>query len=166
MATPVLLALILTACNNSDDGLSYNAPDNICGLPADKKVLENLLDDGEKLEQNTGFFTFIEGQTCHIYVDENDSVVSDATWHESGYELRDLFEYSDVKGVRYFKGGKYASWESGVATIIPCPGVSEKGDVLLVEINDIRWNDKSQELLEKFVPSYFDAYKEKLDCGP
>lgn len=160
----LLLALPLTACNSSGKGLSYPVPDNICGIPADKEVLETLLDDGDELEQDPGYFTLAEGQFCHMYVDGNDSVVSDADWHESGYGLRDLFEYYEVKDLRYFRDDKYASWNFGVATVIPCPGVSKKGDVVSVQINDLRWNKKSQAQLEKLVPSYFDAYKKKLGC--
>jgi hypothetical protein len=165
LLTAAFLAAALAACGSSDDeGLSYPVPDNMCGIPVDKDVLESLLDDGDKLEQDTGGDTLAEGQFCHMYVDGNDSVVSDADWRENGYELRDLFEFYDVKGLRYFKGGRYASWNYGVATVIPCPGVSEKGDVLSVEVNDIRWNRKSQAQLEKLVPAYFDAYKKKLGC--
>ncbi|MEU3733562.1 hypothetical protein AB0E81_29810 [Streptomyces sp. NPDC033538] len=164
LVTSAILLLTLTACDDSGEGLSYSAPDNICGIPADKKVLEALLHDGDKLEQDTGYFTLTEGQFCHMYVDGNDSVVSDATWKESGYELSDLFEYYDVKDVRYFKGGEYASWNYGVATVIPCPGISEKGDVMSVLVKDIRWNEKSRSLLKQLVPAYFDAYKEKLGC--
>jgi hypothetical protein len=165
LLSAILVALPLTACGASDDkGLSYPVPNNICGIPADKEVLESLLDDGENLEQDTGHFSFTEGQFCHMYVDGNDSVVSDARWHENGYELRDHFLTYEVKNLRYIKGGKYASWHFGVATVIPCPGVSDEGDVLSVEVNDIQWNDKSQDLLEKLVPSYFDAYKKKLGC--
>lgn len=101
-----------------------------------------------------------------MYVDGNDSVVSDAAWRESGYELRDLFETYDVKGLRYFKGDRYASWNFGVATVITCPGVSEKGDVVSVQVNDLTWGPDSQGLLEELVPAYFDAYKKKLGCQP
>ncbi|MEW1872472.1 hypothetical protein AB0420_30990 [Streptomyces caelestis] len=165
LLSAILVSLPLTACGTSDgEGLSYPAPDNICGIPANKEVLESLLDDGDKLEQDTGHFTLKEGQFCHMYVDGNDSVVSDSRWHESGYELRDHFLTYEVKNLRYIKGGKYASWHFGVAMVIPCPGVSGKGDVLSVEVNDIHWNDKSQALLEKLAPSYFDAYKKKIGC--
>jgi len=161
------LATALTACGSSnDEGLSYPVPDNICGIPADKKVLESLLDGGDKLEQDTGYFSLTEGQFCHMYVDGNDSVVSDAAWHESGYKLRDLFETYEVKDLRYFEDGKYASWNFGVAAVIPCPGVSEKGDVVSVQVNDLKWNRDSQARLEKLGPAYFDAYKKKLGCRP
>ncbi|MFF0168036.1 hypothetical protein [Streptomyces prasinus] len=166
LLTVTLLTIILTACSSSNDGLSYPAPDNICGIPADKKVLESLLDDGGELEQDTGHFTLEEGQFCHMYVDGNESVVSDAEWHESGYRLRDHFLTYEVKDLRYLRGGEYASWNFGVATVISCPGVSEKGDVIAVEVNDLKWNKNSQALLEKLVPSYFDAYKKKLGCQP
>ncbi|MEF9906728.1 hypothetical protein [Streptomyces sp. P9-A2] len=141
-------------------------PDNICGIPAGKSVLESLLHDGNELKQDTGHFTREEGQFCHMYVDGNEAVVSDGNWHESGYELRDLFQDYEVKGLRYFEAGKFASWHRGVATVIPCPGVSEEGDVLSLEVKDMKWNDESQALLEKLVPSYFDAYKKKLGCQP
>ncbi len=36
--------------------------------------------------------------------------------------------------------------------------------MLSVEVNDAEWNKESQALLEKLVPSYFDAYKKKLGC--
>ncbi|MEV7994520.1 hypothetical protein AB0O67_22170 [Streptomyces sp. NPDC086077] len=161
-----VLALTVTACDSSHDtGLSYPAPDNICGISAEKKVLESLLDDGSKLEQDTDSTTLTEGQFCHMYVDGNDSVVSDADWHESGYDLRDHLQYRDVKDLRYLPKGNFASWNSGVAAIIPCPGISEKGDVLSVEVSDIHRSKSSQELLEKLVPSYFEAYREKLGCG-
>ncbi|WP_086734533.1 hypothetical protein [Streptomyces glaucescens] len=167
LVATAFLVTMLTACGSSDDqGLSYPVPDNICGIPADREVLENLLDDGDMLEQDSGYFTLEEGQFCHMYVDGNDSVVSDATWRESGYELRDLFETYDVKGLRYFERGKYASWNFGVATVIPCPGVSEKGDAVSVQVNDLRWNRDSQAQLEKLGPAYFDAYKKKLGCRP
>ncbi|MFD7700967.1 hypothetical protein [Streptomyces caelestis] len=159
-----LISISLTACSSPKEGLSYPTPDNICGIPADKEVLEGLLHDGDELEQNTGHFSLTEGQFCHMYVDGNDSVISDANWHESGYSLRDYFWDYEVEGLRYFRGGKFASWESGVATVISCPGVSEEGDVLSIEVGDIRHNEKSQDLLEKLVPSYFDAYKKKLGC--
>ncbi|MGC9500752.1 hypothetical protein [Streptomyces sp. WG7] len=164
MATTALLALALIACDTSDDGLSYTAPDNICGIPADKKVLEALLDDGNKFEQSTGHFSLQEGQFCHMYVDENDSVISDAAWHQNRYKLSDYFLTYDVKGLRYLREGEFASWNNGVVALIQCPGVSEKGDVLTVEVSDMRWNEKSQELLEKLAPSYFNAYEEKLGC--
>ncbi|WP_221750944.1 hypothetical protein [Streptomyces sp. TRM72054] len=164
MLTATLLVLALAACDSSDGSLSYPAPNNICGIPADKKVLESLLDDGDKLEQDAGYFSLTEGQFCHMYVDGNDSVVSDAAWHEGGYDLRDYFQDYDVKGLRYLEGGRFASWKSGVATVISCPGVSEEGDVLSVEVGDIRWNEESQDLLEELIPSYFDAYREKLGC--
>jgi hypothetical protein len=160
-----LLALALTACGSSDDKkLSYPVPDDICGIPADKDVLESLLDDGDELEQDSGYFDLAEGQFCHMYVDGNDSVISDAGWHESGFELRDLFQGNEPKGLRYLKDGAYASWDRGVATVISCPGVSEKGDVVSVEVRDMKWNKESQAQLEKLVPSYFDAYKKKLRC--
>ncbi|WP_406725209.1 hypothetical protein WJ438_11850 [Streptomyces sp. GD-15H] len=166
LLTTVLLSLALTACNSSKEGLSYPAPDNICGIPAEKEVLESLLDDGEELKQDTGYFSLTEGQFCHMYVDGNESVISDASWRGKGYSLRDLFQDRKKKGIRYLEGGKYASWESGVATVISCPGVSEEGDVVSVEVNDMNWTEKSQALLEKLVPSYFDAYKRKLGCQP
>ncbi|MEV5310450.1 hypothetical protein [Streptomyces sp. NPDC052610] len=159
------LATALTACGSSDDeGLSYPVPDNICGIPADKEVLKSLLDDGDKLEQDTGHFSLAEGQFCHMYVDGNESVISDAGWHENGYELRDLFQGNEPEGLRYLKGGAYASWDRGVATVISCPRVSEEGDVVSVEVRDMNWNEESQVLLEKLAPSYFDAYKKRLGC--
>lgn len=160
----IVLTVALTGCDSSDTGLSYPAPDNICGIPADRALLESLLDDGDEFEQDPGFFDLEDGQFCHMYVDGNESVVSDGEWHESGYTLRDHFESYDVSGLRYFAAGKYASWDSGVATVIPCPGVSEEGEVVSVEINDMEWNEESQSTLEKFVPEYFDAYKKKLGC--
>lgn len=166
LLTSVLLVITLTACGSSDEGLSYPAPDNICGISADKEALESLLDDGKELEQDTGHFSLTEGQFCHMYVDGNESVVSDASWHEIDYGLRDLFRDNEVKGLRYAEKGKYASWERGVATVIPCTGVSEKGEVVSVEVRDMKWNKESQSLLEKLAPSYFDAYKEKLGCSP
>ncbi|MFV0133315.1 hypothetical protein ACLGIH_08765 [Streptomyces sp. HMX87] len=167
LLTVVFFVLTLSACGSSDDeGLSYPVPDNICGIPADKEILESLLHDGDKLEQDTGYFTLEEGQFCHMYVDGNDSVVSDAEWHERGYDLRDHFEWKDVKNVRYMKSGAYASWDWGVATVIPCPGVSEEGEVISIELNDIRWNKKSRALLEKLAPPYFEEYKKKLGCPP
>ncbi|MBL3670687.1 hypothetical protein JL475_32920 [Streptomyces sp. M2CJ-2] len=165
LVTAILLTSTLTACNSSHDGLSYTVPDNICGISTDKKILEALLDDGDKLEQDTGHFSLQEGQICHMYVDGNESVISDGEWHEKGYELRDYFLDYDVKGLRYHKK-KFASWNSGVASAFPCPGVSKKGDVLSVEVSDMRWNDRSQRLLEKLAPAYFDAYKKKLGCQP
>ncbi|WP_344006217.1 hypothetical protein [Streptomyces thermocarboxydovorans] len=133
LAAILLCTLPLTACTSVKEGLSYPVPDNICGIPADKEILQELLDDGDKLEQNTGHFTFEEGQICHTYVDGNDSVVSEGDWEKSGYTLRDYFESYDVKGIRYFKGGKYASWNFGVVTVIPCPGVSDEGEVVAVQ---------------------------------
>ncbi|MEU5461783.1 hypothetical protein ACH4KU_32890 [Streptomyces althioticus] len=164
LTTAILCTLPLTACSSTKDGLSYQVPDNICGISADKQILGDLLHDGDELGQDTGHFTLEEGQFCHMYVDGNDSVVSDADWNESGYTLRDYFDLSARKGTRYFAGGKYASWENGVVTVIPCPGVSEEGDVLTVAVKDIRWNRDSQSLLEKLGPPYFDAYKKKLGC--
>ncbi|MGC9442561.1 hypothetical protein [Streptomyces sp. WG5] len=164
LAAAIALALILTACDDSNDGLSYDTPDNICGVPADGKILESLLDDGDILKQDTGHFSLTEGQFCHMYVDGNDSVVSDATWHDSEYGLRDLFQDYDLNGVRYISDGRYASWHRGVATVIPCRGVSKEGDVVSVEVRDMKWNDESQGLLEKLAPSYFDAYRDKLGC--
>ncbi|MEV7793800.1 hypothetical protein [Streptomyces sp. NPDC087512] len=164
LITATLLASSLVACSSSHDGTSYTVPDNICGIPANRDVLEALLHDGKKLEQSTGYFTLLEGQFCHMYVDGNDSVVSDGAWHEKGYELRDHFRDYDVKGLRYLKAGEFVSWNNGVATVFPCPGVSEKGDVVSVEVSDIRWNEESRGLLEKLIPSYFDAYKDKLGC--
>ncbi|MFF9201212.1 hypothetical protein ACF1AE_05195 [Streptomyces sp. NPDC014986] len=158
--------MTLTACQSSNEGLSYTVPDDICGIPATRDVLESLLDDGGKIEQDTGPFSLTEGQFCHMYVDGNDSVVSDGNWHKNGYGLRDLFQDYEVKNLRYFKAGAYASWHRGVATVIPCPGVSKEGDVVSVEVKDMRWNKESQALLEKLVPSYFDAYKKKLGCRP
>lgn len=158
--------MALAACDSTKEGLSYPAPGNICGIPADNKVLESLLDDGDELEQDAGPFSLAQGQFCHMYVDGNDSVVSDGNWHEDGYELRDLFQDYEVKNLRYSRGGAYASWHRGVATVIPCPGVSEKGDVVSVEVKDMRWDEESQALLEKLIPSYFDAYKKKLGCRP
>ncbi|WP_146228910.1 hypothetical protein [Streptomyces sp. NWU339] len=160
------IAMALTACDSSNAGLSYPAPDNICGIPADKEALESLLDDGDELEQDTGPFSLTEGQFCHMYVDGNDSVVSDGNWHENGYELRDLFQDYEAKNLRYFKGDTYASWHRGVATLIPCPGVSKEGDIVSVEVKDMKWNEESQALLERLVPSYFDTYKKKLGCQP
>ncbi|MDN3289875.1 hypothetical protein QWL27_29590 [Streptomyces thermocarboxydus] len=166
LAVAALCTLSLSACTSSsdDEGLSYPAPDNMCGIPANKNILETLLDDGDELKQDSGYFTLEEGQFCHMYVDGNDSVVSDADWQKNGYTLRDYFEFSELKRVRYIEGGKYASWNFGVATVIPCPGVSEKGDVVVVTVNDLKWNEKSQPLLEKLGPPYFDAYKKKLGC--
>jgi len=159
------LAATLTACSPSDgERLSYPVPDDICGILADKDVLESLLDDGDKLEQDTGHFSLSEGPFCHMYVDGNESVVSDAGWHESGYELRDLFQGNEPEELRYLKGGAYASWNRGVAAVISCPGVSDEGDVVSVEVRDMNWNEESQALLEKLVPSYFDAYEKKLGC--
>ena len=160
----MLCTLLVTACSTTDEGLSYPVPDNICGIPADKEILEELLDDGDKLEEETSPFTLEEGQVCHMYVDGNDSVASDGDWEKSGYTLRDYFEFSEKKNIRYFGGGRYASWNFGVVTIIPCPGVSEKGDVIAVAVNDLRWNEKTQPLLEKLGPPYFEAYKKKLGC--
>jgi hypothetical protein len=160
----LLCTLSLTACTSESKGPSYPIPDNICGIPANKVILETLLDDGDDLKQDAGQFTLEEGQFCHMYVDGNDSVVSDADWHRSGYTLQDYFEFSDLKGIRYFQGGKYASWNFGVGTAISCPGVSEEGDTVVVAVNDLRWNSKSQSLLEKLGPPYFEAYKKKLGC--
>ncbi|MEV5427063.1 hypothetical protein AB0K85_30490 [Streptomyces cellulosae] len=164
LTTAILCILSLTACSSTKDGLSYQVPDNICGIPANKRILGDLLHDGDQLRQDTGYFTLEEGQFCHMYVDGNDSVVSDADWNDSGYTLRDYFDLSARNGTRYFAGGKYASWNNGVVTVIRCPGVSEKGDVVTVAVKDIRWNENSQSLLEKLGPPYFDAYKKKLGC--
>ncbi|MER7056718.1 hypothetical protein [Streptomyces sp. NPDC000351] len=164
LAIAIALTLTLTACDDQSSGLSYDTPDNICGIPANKNVLKSLLDDGNKLKQDTGYFNLMEGQFCHMYVDGNDSVVSDAAWHGSDYDLRDLFQDYDLKGVRYIKGGTYASWHRGVATVISCPGVSNEGNAVSVEVRDMKWNEESQPLLERLAPSYFDAYKEKLGC--
>jgi hypothetical protein len=158
------LAVALVACDSQKEGLSYPVPDNICGVPADKEVLKSLLHDGDELEQDSGHFSLTEGQFCHMYVDGNDSVISDGKWHESGYSLKEYFRDYEVKGLRYFRGGEFASWNSGVATVLSCPGVSKEGEVLSIEVGDIRPDEKSQELLEKLVPSYFDAYKKKLGC--
>ena len=163
--TAVLLCTLpLTACTSTKEGLSYPVPDNICGIPADKEILKELLDDGEKLKQDDGGDDITEGQFCHMYVDGNDSAISDADWQESGYTLREYFEDFQVKGIRYFADGRYASWNFGVVTVIPCPGISEKGDALVVEVSDLRWNKSSQARLEKLGPPYFEAYKKKLGC--
>ncbi|WP_328659558.1 hypothetical protein [Streptomyces sp. NBC_00334] len=98
-------------------------------------------------------------------MDGNDALVSDAAWHTDTYKLRDLFQDYEVKGLRYLKGGQYASWHRGVATVISCPGASKKGDVVSLEVRDMRWNADSQSLLEQLVPSYFKAYKKKLGCS-
>ncbi|GAA0665501.1 hypothetical protein GCM10009535_51540 [Streptomyces thermocarboxydovorans] len=164
LAALLLCTLPLTACTSAKEGPSYPVPDNICGIPADKEILRLLLHDGDELEQDTGHSTLEEGQICHMYVDGNEAVLSDAHWRKSGYTLRDYFEFSDRKGIRYFGGGKYASWNFGVVTVIPCPGVSEKGDAVSVAVNDLRWNEKTQPLLEKLGPPYFEAYKKKLGC--
>ncbi|MDT3727949.1 hypothetical protein ROS62_24955 [Streptomyces sp. DSM 41972] len=164
LTSALLCTLPLTACSSSNEGLSYPTPNNICGIPADEEILATLLDDGDELKQDTGYFSLEEGQFCHLYVDGNDSVVSDADWNEAGYTLRDYFNVSAREGTRYFAGGKYASWKFGVVTVIPCPGVSEKGDAVTIAVKDIRWNEDSQSLLEKLGPPYFDAYKKKLGC--
>ncbi|MFI2413145.1 hypothetical protein [Streptomyces sp. NPDC018947] len=158
----VVVTLAATACDSPDR--SFSTPDNICGIPAAEDVLSSLLDDGNELEQSTGYFSLPDGQLCHMYVDGNDSVVSEAQWHERGYELRDLFQGKRIEGLRYIKEGQYASWVRGVATIISCPGVSKKGDVVSVEVRDINWSKESRALLERLIPSYFDAYKDKLGC--
>ncbi|MER6349517.1 hypothetical protein ACWC10_21270 [Streptomyces sp. NPDC001595] len=163
--TAACLAAALTACGSSDDQkLSYPVPDDICGIAADKGVLEALLDDGEEFEQDSGHFSLEEGQICHMYVDGNESVMSIADWNEKGYELPDLFQGDEPEGLRFIKGGTYASWDFGVATVIACPGVSEEGDVVSVEVTDMKWDEESRALLEKLVPSYFDAYKKELGC--
>lgn len=164
LAAAFLCALPLTACSSTDDGRSYSVPDNICGIDVDSKILEKLLDDGDEMVQDANNFPLSGSYICHMYVDGNDSVVSDASWHESGYTLREHFEYSTIKGVRYFQEGKYASWRSGIATVLPCPGVSDKGDVVDVSLEDMEWDEDSRGLLEKLGPPYFDAYKKKLGC--
>ncbi|WP_344016432.1 hypothetical protein [Streptomyces thermospinosisporus] len=164
LATATAVAVAVTACNAPSDGIAYTVPDNICQIPADKEILETLLDEGKRLKQDDGGDDITEGKFCHMYVDGNDSVVSDADWEKSGYTLRDYFEFYDVKGIRYFGDGKYASWSYGVVTVMPCPGVSDKGDVIAVDVKDIQWNDKSQPLLEKLGPPYFEAYKKRLGC--
>ncbi|PZT68417.1 hypothetical protein DN402_10105 [Streptomyces sp. SW4] len=127
LLTAALCAAALTGCGSSDDeGLSYPAPDSICGVPADKEVLESLLDDGDKLEQDDGGDTLADGQFCHLYVDGNDSVTSDGDWHERDYELRDYFQDYEVKNLRYLKGGEYASWNSGVVMVAPVPGSARR----------------------------------------
>ncbi|MGV9955455.1 hypothetical protein ACWDU0_26680 [Streptomyces cellulosae] len=164
LAAATLCALPLTACGSDGDGRSYPTPDNICGITVDSQSLEKLLDDGDELVQDANSFPLSGSYICHMYVDGNDSVVSDANWHESGYTLREHFEYSNIKGVRYFQGGKYASWRSGIATVIPCPGVSDKGDIVDVTLEDMEWDEDSRGLLEKLGPPYFDAYKKELGC--
>nr|WP_215208884.1 hypothetical protein [Streptomyces sp. CHD11] len=156
--------VVLTACGTSDDELSYPVPDNICGISVDPDILGRLLHDGDELEQDTGHFSLTEGQICHMYVDGNDSVQGIGDWHESGYELSDHFVGLGRKHLRYSKGGTVASWRSGVITAIPCPGVSEKGDVLTVEVSDIRSDENSRELLEELAPGYFDGYAKRLGC--
>lgn len=164
LAGVTMYTLALTACGSTDDGRSYSLPDNICGITVDSEILAQLLDDGDELVQDANSFSRSGSYICHMYVDGNDSVVSDANWHESGYTLREYFEYSNIKGVRYVEGGKYASWRSGIATVIPCPGVSEKGDVVDVSLEDMEWDEESRSLLEELGPPYFDAYKKKLGC--
>ncbi|MFD0317621.1 hypothetical protein [Streptomyces flavalbus] len=73
------------SASSSDGGLSYPVPDNIRGVPADKVLLEALLDEGDELKQGPGFFDLKDGRFCHMYVDGNESVVSDGQWHERGY---------------------------------------------------------------------------------
>lgn len=163
--TVITASAASAACYSSNNGVSYTAPDNICGISANKKVLLSLLGDGRELKQDSGYFSITEGQFCHMYVDGNDALVSDAAWHTDTYKLRDLFQDYEVKGLRYLKGGQYASWHRGVATVISCPGASKKGDVVSLEVRDMRWNADSQSLLEQLVPSYFKAYKKKLGCS-
>ncbi|AZM59724.1 MULTISPECIES: hypothetical protein [unclassified Streptomyces] len=160
----VAFAVTLAACGSSNKGLSYLVPDNICGISVDPEILESLLHDGDELEQDTGPFSLTEGQICHMYVDGNDSVLGVGDWHESGFELRDHFVGLDRKHLHYSEGGKVASWPSGIITAIRCPGVSEEGDVLTVELSDIRSDENSRELLEKLAPEYFDGYAKRLGC--
>lgn len=160
----VSLTATLTACGASDDGLSYPVPDNICGVSVDPDILESLLHDGDELEQDTGKFSLTEGQICHMYVDGNDSLLGIGEWHEAGYELRDYFVGLNLSDLRYYKEDTVASWPSGVVTVIPCPGISEKGDVLTVEVSDIRSDENSRELLEELAPEYFDGYAKRLGC--
>ncbi|GGQ91945.1 hypothetical protein ACH4NV_31305 [Streptomyces althioticus] len=164
LATILLSVTPLAACSSAADSASYPIPDNICGIATDSAILEQLLDEGDELVQDANHFPLRGDYICHMYVDGNDSVVGDATWQESGYTLRDHFEYSGRKGIHYFGGGKYASWKSGVATVIPCSGVNDMSDVVVVTVEDIRWNEDSRALLEKIGPPYFDAYKKKLGC--
>lgn len=164
LLTVASLAVVLTACSTPDSGADYTAPDNICGIPADKEILGSLLHSGKKLEQDSGTRTLKEGQFCHLYVDGNDSVTSDANWQDSRYSLDDTFRDYDVKNLRYFGSREFVSWNSGVATVFSCPGVSDDGDKLALEVSDIRWNKNSQELLEKLMPAYTQAYKKKLGC--
>ncbi|GAA0665494.1 hypothetical protein GCM10009535_51530 [Streptomyces thermocarboxydovorans] len=164
LVTATVIAVTVTACSTSSEGTAYAVPDHICGIPADKEILKTLLDEGDELKQDDGGDDITEGQFCHMYVDGNDSVVSNADWEESGFTLREFFEDLKVKGIRYFGDGKYASWTFGVVTVIPCPGVSEKGDAIVVEVNDLRWNKNTQSRLEKLGPPYFEAYKKKLGC--
>lgn len=160
----IALTATLSACGSSDDGLSYPLPDNICDISVDPEALEPLLPDGDELKQETGPSSLAEGQICQIYVDGNDAVQGISEWHESGYELPDYFVGLNLKNVRYSKGGTVASWPAGVITLIPCPDVSEEGDVLTVELSDIRSDENSRELLEKLAPEYFDGYAKRLGC--
>lgn len=105
LAGVTMYTLALTACGSTDDGRSYSLPDNICGITVDSEILAQLLDDGDELVQDANSFSRSGSYICHMYVDGNDSVVSDANWHESGYTLREYFEYSNIKGVRYVEGG-------------------------------------------------------------
>ncbi|MEU0580466.1 hypothetical protein ABZ465_24910 [Streptomyces griseoincarnatus] len=164
LAAVLLSILPLAGCSSAGDSPSYPIPDNICGISTDSTILEQLLDDGIELVQDENHFPLRGDYICHMYVDGNDSVVSDAVWQESGYTLRDHFEYSGRKGIHYFGGGKYASWKSGVATVIPCYGVNDMGDFVVMTVEDIRWNEDSRALLKKLGPPYFDAYKKKLGC--
>src|SRR5690606_473900 len=62
LATATAVAVAVTACNAPSDGIAYTVPDNICQIPADKEILETLLDEGKRLKQDDGGDDITEGK--------------------------------------------------------------------------------------------------------
>ncbi|MCF6526264.1 hypothetical protein [Streptomyces sp. JJ36] len=169
LAAPLLVAV--AACGGEER--AYEVPDELCGVPVRPGLLEPLLPPGDELRQEKSSFGVSPGlQGCMVFVDGDVALDVTGKWRAAGHTAK---EAASNPGPDLIEGGRYALWNRGAATVVPCRvpgqevveadgGDEGKAELFSLEVEATKAEDGTEKAMKALIGPYAEAYRETLPC--
>lgn len=149
----------------SGKGKNYEVPAAICGISIERSTLKQLLPDGDKLRTVSDHTARVpEHRFCDVYVDDHTALSTEGVWEKAGFTAQQAAKDKLIFQTRSEKGGKYAVWEYGAATVIDCANVKQKAARFSIEVELVDHEGDKGEKIAKFLSGFAAGYKKTLSC--
>ncbi|MDK1475145.1 hypothetical protein QNO07_17275 [Streptomyces sp. 549] len=129
LGTAALTAATLLTMTSCSDGKNYSVPEDICGVPVERDLLDNLLPPGDHSSQNEENYGIGERlYSCKLRIDSTAIIVTRGKWHDESKTSLQVAHEERYSHAEQRSGDSFASWPGGVVNISKCRNDKKKAE--------------------------------------